>query len=257
MPGRPTSVAAAWVFFFALEFAAVAVSAQMVGARDLTSGSRAPAERISVPETCAQSGSSIANDGASGNSVNAGADENSLEVTIVSISPSPLEIGNDFTAKVRLKNNGAKAVLVPSVTDGERVLGVSTDSTEEEYEAGDVSFRLMTGKDHRTPVFLNSGGALFANPEDKSSYLPLEPGNWLEIRLEGIVECGLEDCLGEIRPDNKATLTAWWYQRVLSHRINGCDETHASAKVREASSAPFSVAIRNSPSRSAKAAPKK
>src|ERR1700724_3746876 len=101
MPGRRTSAAAAWVFFFALEFAAVAVSAQMVGSRDLTSGSRAPAERISVPETCARSGSSIANDGASGNSGNAGADESSLEVTIVSISPTPLEIGNDFTAKVR------------------------------------------------------------------------------------------------------------------------------------------------------------
>jgi hypothetical protein len=257
MPGRLTSAVAAWVFFFAFEFAAVTVSAQMVGSRDLTSGSRAPAERISVPATCAQSGSSIANDAASGNSSNAGVDENSLEVTIVSISPSPLEIGNDFTAKVRLKNNGAKAVLVPSVTDGERVLGVSTESTEEKYEVGDVSFRLMTGKDHRTPVFLNSGGALFANPDDKSSYLPLEPGNWLEIKLEGIVECGLEDCLSEIRPDNKAALTAWWYQRVLSHRINGCDETHASAKVREASSTPFSIGIRNPPSKSAKAAPKK
>ena len=248
---------AAWVFFFALELAAVTVSAQMVGSRDLTSGSRAPAERISVPETCTRSGSSIADDGASGNSANAGPDESPLEVTIVSIFPSPLEIGNDFTAKVRLKNHGAKSVLVPSVTDGERVLGVSSDSTEERYEVGDVSFRLMTGKDHRIPVFLNSGGALFANPDDKSSYLPLEPGNWLEIKLEGIVECGLEDCLAEIRPDNKATLTAWWYQRVLSHRINGCDETHASAKVREASSAPFSIGIRNPPSKSAKAAPKK
>jgi hypothetical protein len=256
MPGRPTIVGAAWVFFFTLEFAAVTVSAQMVGSRDLTSGWRAPTERISVPETCARSGSSIANDGAS-DTVNAGDDENSLEVTIVSISPFPLQIGNDFTANVRLKNSGAKAVLVPSVTDGERVLGVVTDSTEEKYEVGDVSFRLMTGKDHRTPVFLNSGGALFANPDDESSYLPLEPGNWLEIKLEGIVECGLEDCLGEIRPDNKAALTAWWYQRVLSHRINGCDETHASAKVREASSAPFSVGIRNPPSKSAKAAPKK
>lgn len=248
---------AARVFVFALEFAALTVSAQMVGSRDLTSGSRAPAERISVPATCAQSGSSIANDATSENSSNAGAEENSLEVTIVLISPSPLGIGNDFTAKVRLKNIGAKTVLIPSVTDGERVVAVSTDSSEEKYEVGDVSFRLMTGKDHRTPVFLNSGGALFANPDDKSNYLPLEPGNWLEIKSEGIVECGLEDCLAEIRPDNKAALTAWWYQRVLSHRINGCDETHASAKVREASSAPFSVAIRNPPSKSAKAAPKK
>jgi len=247
---------AACIFVIALAFAAVPLFAQMVASHDLTLGWRAPSEHISVPETCTQSGSSIANDG-SGNPADVGSEATRLQLTITGISPSPLEIGNDFIAKVQLKNVGTTTILVPSSADGERVLRVSVDSAAEQYEVGDVSFRLLTGKDRRTPVFLNTSGALFADPEDKSSYLPLEPGNWIEIKEEGLVECGLEDCLGEIHPDNKAEITAWWYQRVLSHRINGCNETHGSAKVREADSAPFAVAVRNRPAKSAKSAPKK
>jgi hypothetical protein len=247
----------ACIFFFGPALATIPLSAQMVASRDLTLGWRAPSEHISVPTTCAQPGSSIANDGSSGNPADPSAEANPLQLTITAISPSPLVIGNDFTAKVQLKSIGTQAVLVPSFTDGERVLRVSADSSAEKYEVGDVSFRLMTGKDHHTPIFLNSAGALFANPDDPSSYLPLEPGNWLEVKVEGTVECGLEDCLGDIRPDNKGVLTAWWYQRVLSHKIDGCNETHGSAKVREASSAPFAVVIRNPPAKAAKAPPKK
>ena len=246
----------ACIFVMTLTFAAMPLFSQMVASRDLTLGWRAPSEHISVPESCAQSGSSIANDEAA-NPAYANAGANPLQLTIAAISPSPLDIGNDFTAKVQVKNTGTKTVLVPSFSDGEQVLRVSADNAAEQYEVGDVSFRLLTGKDHRTPVFLNTSGALFANPEDKSSYLPLEPGNWLEIKIEGRVECGLEDCIGEIHPDGKAELTAWWYQRVLTHRIDGCNETHGSAKVREADSAPFPVAIRNPTAKTVKSLPKK
>jgi hypothetical protein len=246
---------AACIFVLVPGFAAL--SAQMVASRDLTLGWRVPNDRISVPATCQQSGSSIANDEPPANAGNPSAEANPLQLTISSISPSSLEIGNDFTAKVQLKNIGTGTVLVPSYTDGERVLRVSADNSAEQYEVGDVSFRLLTGKDHSTPVFLNSSGALFADPEEKSSYLPLEPGNWLEIKVEGRVECGLEDCPGEIHPDSKAALTGWWYQRVLSHRINGCNEIHGSAKVLEAASQPLPVVIRNPLAKPGKTTPKK
>jgi hypothetical protein len=166
-------------------------------------------------------------------------------LTIVDTSPAKLEIGNDFNASVRLKNIGTTAVLVPSAPDGEGVLRPSADGTEEKYEVGDISFRLTTGKQHGIPVYLNSAGALFADPDDKSSYLSLKPGTWLEIKLHARVECGMEDCMGDIQPDNKAVLTAWWYQRVLSHRVSGCDETHQSVKVRELDSAPFTIEVKS------------
>jgi hypothetical protein len=166
-----------------------------------------------------------------------------LELTIVETSPAKLEIGNDFNATVRLKNNGTTRVLVPSVADGEQVLHSSGDANEEKYEVGDVSFRLTTGKPEGIPIYLNSAGALFANPDDKASYLALEPGKWLEIKLHARVECGMEDCMGEIQPDSKATLSAWWYQRVLSHRVTGCEETHGSITVREIDSSPFTVEV--------------
>jgi hypothetical protein len=166
-------------------------------------------------------------------------------VTIVATSPAKLEIGGDFDSTVRLKNVGTKPVLVPSATDGERVLHTSADRSEEKYEVGDISFRLMTGKRRGVPFYLDSTGALFANPDDKSSYISLPVGNWLDIKLHARVECGLEDCGGDLEPDDKAALTAWWYQRVLTHRVSGCEETHGSYAVREVDSAPFTVVVEN------------
>lgn len=242
MPRSPTRVVAAYVLFFGLGFAAMPLSAQMVGSRDLTSGWRVPSEHISIPQSCEKPRSSVMD----GEQVDRDrVKTKDLELTIVEISPAKLEIGNDFNASVRLKNVGTTEVVVPSAADGERVLHASADGTEERYEVGDVSFRLTTGKQRGIPVYLNSAGALFADPDDKSSYLSLKPGTWLEIKLHARVECGMEDCMGDIQPDNKAVLTAWWYQRVLSHRVSGCDETHQSVKVRELDSAPFTVEVKN------------
>jgi len=238
MPRRPASVAAA-SFILVLGFAAPCF-AQQVASRDLTSGWRVPSEHIAIPETCDKPRSSVVD----GEQAKTGAAKaKDLELTIVEIAPAKLEIGNDFNATVRLKNIATTPVLVPSVADGEQVLHSSAGATEEKYEVGDISFRLMTGKPNGIPIYLNSAGALFANPEDKASYLSLEPGKWLEIKLHARVECGMESCMGEIQPDSKATLTAWWYQRVLSHRVTGCDETHGSFTVRELDSAPFKVEV--------------
>ncbi len=237
MPRRPTSIAIA---AFVLGFAAIPCFAQLVTSRDLTSGWRVPSEHIAIPETCDKPRSSVI-DGDQAKAASTKAKD--LELTIVETLPAKLEIGNDFNASVRLKNIGTTAVLVPSVADGEQVLRSSAGATEEKYEVGDISFRLLTGKPHGIPIYLNSAGALFANPDDKASYIALEPGKWLEIKLHARVECGMENCMGEIQPDSKATLTAWWYQRVLSHRVTGCEETHGSFTVRELDSAPFTVEV--------------
>ena len=242
MPRRPTTVAASCILLLGLALAAGPLSAQMIGSRDLTSGWRVPSEHISIPQHCENPRSSVLDGGERQPGATNARD---LELTIVETSPAKLEIGNDFKATVRLKNIGTAAVLVPSTPDGEGVLRPSADGTEEKYEVGDISFRLTTGKKHSIPVYLNTAGALFADPDDKSSYLLLKPGTWLEIKLHARVECGMENCMGEIEPDNKAVLTAWWYQRVLSHRVSGCDETHQSVKVRELDSAPFTIEVKN------------
>jgi hypothetical protein len=235
MPRRFISAAAV---VFALGFAAAPSFAQLVASRDLTSGWRVPAEHIAIPETCDKPRSLMTNaDQANADSAK------DLELTIVETSPAKLEIGKDFNATVRLKNIGTTTVLLPSIADGEKVLRSAADATEEKYEVGDISFRLTTAKPHAIPIYLNSAGALFANPEDKTSYLALEPGKWLDIKLHARMECGMENCLGEIQPDSKTVLTAWWYQRVLSHKVNGCEETHGSLTVRELDSAPYTVEV--------------
>ena len=241
MPRRFTRIAAA-VFVFVLGFAVLPSFAQVVASRDLTSGWRVPPEHIAIPETCDKPRSTLINgDEAKPREVK----NKDLELTIVETTPAKLEIGNDFNASVRLKNIGTSPVLVPSIADGEQALRASASATEEKYEVGDISFRLMTGKTHGIPIYLNSAGALFANPDDKASYLALQPGKWLEIKLHARVECEMENCMGEIQPDSKAVLTAWWYQRVLSHKVNGCEETHGSFTVREVDSAPFTVEVAN------------
>jgi len=239
MPRRLTSVAAA-AFVFVLGFAAIPGSAQLVASRDLTSGWRVPSEHIAIPETCDKPRSSVID----GDQAKASAVKSKdLELTIVETTPAKLEIGNDFNASVRLKNIGTTSVLVPSIADGEQVLRSSSDAVEEKYEVGDISFRLTTGNPRGIPIYLNSAGALFANPNDKASYVALEPGKWLEIKLHARVECGMENCMGEIQPDSKAVLNAWWYQRILSHKVTGCEETHDSFTVRELDSSPFTVEV--------------
>jgi hypothetical protein len=205
MRTRPSSVAAA-TLVLVLGLAAIPGSAQLVASRDLTSGWRVPSEHIAIPETCDKPRSSMINgDQAKASALKA----KELELTIIETSPAKLEIGNDFNANVRLKNIGTTSVLVPSIADGEQVLRSSADATEEKYEVGDISFRLTTGNPRGIPIYLNSAGALFANPADKSSYVALEPGKWLDIKAHARVECGMENCMGEIQPDSKAVLNAW------------------------------------------------
>lgn len=238
MPRRFINIAAAVIFI--LGFAAVPGFAQLVASRDLTSGWRVPSEHITIPETCDKPRSLVTNgDQAKADS----ATKKDLELTIVATSPAKLEIGSDFDATVRLKNVGATTVLVPSIADGEQVLRSVANTTEEKYEVGDISFRVTPKKPHSIPIYLNTAGALFANPDDKATYLALESGKWLEIKLHARMECGMEHCLGEIQPDSKAVLTAWWYQRVLSHKVDGCEETHGSVTVRELDSAPYTVEV--------------
>jgi hypothetical protein len=240
MPRRSARVVAASLFLV-LGFAAVPCFAQLVASRDLTSGWRVPSEHITIPETCDKPRSTVID----GGQMKAGPVKNKdLELTIVETTPAKLEIGNDFNATVRLKNVGTTAALIPSTPNGEGLLRPSGDGTEEKYEVGDISFRLTTGKQPGMPVYLNTAGALFADPDDNSSYLALRPGTWLDIRVHARVECGMEDCMGEIEPDSKAVLTAWWYQRVLTHRVSGCEETHGSHMVRELDSAPFPIEVK-------------
>lgn len=167
-----------------------------------------------------------------------------LALEILGVAPVELQIGKEFVATVRLKNGGPKPVPIPWTADGEQVERVSPDGGEEEYEVADISFRLESGHE-RMPIFLDSEGALFAQPENHASYLLLQPGAWVEIKLKASVICGLEDCLATIQPDDRAALSAWWYQRVLSHRVTGCEEKHGSRTVRQLDSAPFPVVVRS------------
>ena len=218
--------------------------AQMAGSRDLTTAWRAPRERLPAPsaQSCDHVDSSISGP-ASDEADSPKTPGEGLALEIREIAPRELQIGKDFLATVRLKNGGPRPVSIPWTVDGEQLERVSPDGGEEQYEVADISFRLETGQ-QRMPMFLDSEGALFAQPQNQQSYLLLQPGAWVEIKLKASVNCGLEDCLGTIQPDDRAVLSAWWYQRILSHRVSGCEEKHGSRTVRQLDSAPFPVVVR-------------
>ena len=225
---------------------AAACAAQQAGYRDLTISWRAPEDHIPTPSSAVcPSVRSTVSDGDPRQLPSApGKPGDKLEFTVRQIVPAELHVGEDFTATVRLKNAGATQVLIPWQTDGEQVVRVSKDGKQEIYEVADVAFRLKTGDKKRAPMFLQSDGALFAHPDDHASYLALEPGRWVDIKLKGAVVCGLSDCLAEAEADDHAVLTAWWYQRVSTHRVDGCQEDHGAYTVRQLDSSPYPLAIR-------------
>ena len=217
--------------------------AQSVGSRDLTISWRAPDDHVPSPSSssCPNASSTISHDPDKIPAVT----ETGLKLTIAEVNPPTLNIGDDFTATVRLKNTSAANVLVPWQPDGEQVTRISPDGQAEAYEVADVTFRLKTGNKSRAPLFLESNGALFASPEDHASYARLAPGQWVDIKLSGKVVCGLPECPAHAVPDEHAILTAWWYQRVLTHKVEGCKENHGSRTVRELDSVPFPVVVQS------------
>jgi hypothetical protein len=219
--------------------------AQEIGSRDLTLAWEAPNDHLPSPlsAACPTVNSTISPGVQSKQPAAKNLDDKSLEFTIAEVTPPELHIGDDFTATVRLKNIGSAEILLPWQPDGERVVRVSPDGKEEMYEVADVTFRLKTGAKHRAPMFLESAGALFAHPEDEASYIKLDPGRWVDVKLKGVLTCGLPECPDDAVPDDHAVLTAWWYQRILTHKVEGCNEDHGSSVVRQLDSAPRSIVV--------------
>lgn len=237
---------------FAGIFAISGSSAQEIGSRDVTISWRAPQDHLSVPSTekCPNLKSTVSGDAAKDpldSSFTSPENGKPLQLTIASVDPAQLRIGEDFTATVLLKNIGNSPVLFPWEADGEQVVHISPDGTEEKYEVADVNFWLATSTDKkRPPLFIQSSGALFAHPDNRSSYIEIKPGQWISIKLKGNVDCAFQECPGTIHPSDHAVLTALLYQRVLTHSVKECTEDHGSRGIREVNSAPLSVILHES-----------
>ena len=175
-----------------------------------------------------------------------------MELTVTEVSP--LHIGQDFTATVRVTNTGNKAVPVPWETDGERVTRISESGQEEKYEAADIALILKSADAKQRVVWLDGGGVLFGNSDLKSSYLELPPGQWAEIKVKGKLACTQEDLpCAKILPDAHGLMTAWWYQRELTHQVHDCNDDHGNTVIREVNSKELPVVVHAA---EAQAAPK-
>lgn len=233
-----------FALIFLLGLGVVPGLAQQSGFRDLTQFWRVPDDKVPSPSStiCTDVKNTISN----GQQLPVAPEPQSkLEFTITQISPSKLQVGKTFTATIQLKNAGLAAVRIPWEPDGQQVAHASQNAAElkeEEYEVADVGLQLAKKGTSRSFTPLHSEGALFANPSDSATYIPVEPGHWVQIKLNGMVACGLSHCISEIAA-GEHTLSAWWYQRVLTHRVSGCTEDHGAYTVREQTSEPIPVVV--------------
>lgn len=232
--------------FVALLLAACSF-AQSAGFKDLVATpSQPPQDHLARPgkDVCPLMNTGIADNGAGPKPDSARTPDPGVELAIATVSPAVLHIGELFTAVLRVKNVGSDPVLLPWETNGESVTRTSAGGEQESYEAVDIALRLKSGTHQLAPVWLRTAGALFGHPELKSSYIALQPGQWVDIKLKGTVACSDEGLpCGKLVADKHGALTAWWYQRQLTHRIHGCDEDFGNSVVRELESKPFEVAV--------------
>jgi hypothetical protein len=218
---------------------------QQVSTRDLSAAWRAPDDHVPAPssDVCPDVQHRIVGADPAAGAPSANDNDKLLELTIVSLSGPGLAIGDTFYATVDVKNVGPAPLRIPWQSDGEKVVHASADGSEEQYEVADVNFRLRTTGNQRAPMPLETEGALFAHPDNAASYLQLGPGQWVELKAKGTVECALDECPGNLVADERATLTAWWYQRVLTHHVKDCNDDHSSRQIRQVESAPFPVVV--------------
>jgi hypothetical protein len=219
--------------------------AQQAASKDLTIvDSRVPADHVPGPslgacptvKTNITRGTRTPGDGSSP------PDASPVELTVAAVSP--LHIGGNFTATVRLKNTGSKALTIPWETDGERVTRISESGQEESYEAADIALILKSADGKQKIVWLDAGGVLFAHPDLKSSYLELAPGRWADVKVKGKLTCTQEDLpCAKIAPDPHGLLAAWWYQRELTHQVHDCNDDHGNTVIRELNSRELPVVV--------------
>ncbi len=218
---------------------------QSVGFKDLSADSwRPPADHVAHPtkEACPLVTSSVSDGVTVDNDLKHS--DVKVELTVTETSPKVLRIGETLNATVRLKNLGSDTIRLPWQTDGETVTRVAANGEEEGYEVADIAVRLKPGRNQWAPVWLNGGAALFAHPEIESSYALVKPGEWVDIKIRTKVECGHEGLpCGKIVADEHASLTAWWYQRSLTHRIHECHEDYGNSVIRELDSKAFPVVV--------------
>ena len=104
---------------------------------------------------------------------------------------------------------------------------------------------MPTGRRRTAPVSLKASGALFADPDLNVGGMELLPGHWVDIRIKGAVECAFTGpiCI-DFAADGNGELVTRWYERVATHRVDGCDEDHGNFVKRELESVPLRVAVR-------------
>jgi hypothetical protein len=165
-----------------------------------------------------------------------------LTLSITEVTPEQLEFGGEFEVAIRLMNESKATTGVPWEADVDKTVVVSSDGTEESHVIADIYLHLQTSS--KRDITLNASAELFGNYDLPWTYVVLKPGEWVNIKLKGKVECDPEGSCGKIKPGDTFGLIAEWGEREVTHAVKGCTEERGNNPVRALHSASSPVAVR-------------
>jgi hypothetical protein len=215
--------------------------AQLVATRDLTqprppSPSSAQLGNYDGDYKVACNGSGVA-DG-----VQVDGDRDHIALSIVDAQSEMWNGQPRLKITVRLKNLN---VYAPAEFPWEisPVVPIQTDPNDPavKYEAATIWVWMATPKSSKGIASLRGEVNFWAQPNNPAHHLKLRPGEWVDIKLSVGVICDSiheEVCTHYLNSD-PMHLSAWWYERELTHARKGCIVTDSAYTSREFESSPF------------------
>jgi hypothetical protein len=171
-----------------------------------------------------------------------GGNRDHLDLSIVNAQPERRDDQPRLTITVRLKNLN---VYVPAEIPWEisPVVPVQADPHDPavSYEAASMWIWMKLPKPSREIASLPGGVSFWAQPGNPAHHLKLHPGEWVDIKFSVGVICDsihAQVCTHFLNGD-AVQLTAWWYERDLTHVRKGCVVTDNAYTSREFESSPF------------------
>src|SRR5262249_41453122 len=125
-----------------------------------------------------------------------------------------------------------------------KVLVISHDGHEESYDVVDINLAITVTNMRDGPIRIKANGVLFSEPDLELFYNELLPGQWIEMKIKGKVECDAPSQSCSKYVGRGASIGARWYERKLTHRVDGCNVSQGNFVRRQLATKLFEVALR-------------
>lgn len=167
-----------------------------------------------------------------------------LRLEIVSVEPHVLHRGTTAVVTIRLKNVGARSVLVPWETPPVEP-DIDPDTGNTRAEVANIHLSLATREAPRRGIYLRGDAVLSAAPSNRAQHTELLSGQWVEVKFKATIECASSDSWAcqPLSDAGHPEITAHWWESLSTHEKEGCNIWRGTYESRTVDSEPLPVAI--------------